>query len=267
MKKARFAAQKGAVSVLVVITMLMLILFGLLTLYSARAYERLGQKAVTWTQEFYELDGLAEAHIQLLDGCLIRAEKRSREYVSAKMYTQPGASLGTMPQAYIYETFLSAGDESAFAQKLFCRLYAFYALEELDALMAENDFFTCTLNSAKYASNGALLNHLDDASKDFEDTDLYLAFGVTEGEEVQYKNLSVGLYVLPAATRVAVTGSAVTGETRESARYRIAIWQEWQNEAPSEGQEFWSGTFDDFTLNPDVEPLDDSLIDDTLPAD
>lgn len=265
----RTRTQRGAVSVLVVITMLMLILFGLLALSSALAHERLGNKAVTWAQEYYELDALAETHIQMLDARLANAELLTRGYMSARGYAYPASELDADVQQSIYNAYGATHNESAFAQRLYARLYAYYALRELEALSAENDFFSISLNNAKYASPGALLNNLGERAVDFEETDLYLAFEVTEGEEVYFKNISVGLYVLPSTTRISVSDAGVTGSMQAAPRYKVTLWQEWQREAQQGGQEFWSGQMDDvpFELDPNIQLPDDFLIDDTLPTD
>lgn len=263
----RQRAQKGAVSVLVVITMLMLIVFGLLALTSALAFERLGKKTVTWTGEYYELDSMASDYVQLIDESLFNAEKAAREYIMSGAYSGtsspydiPQAGQGEIARRF-GTAYSDAGKERAL-EAIFERVYFFYSVRELKKLSNEDGFLTLTLKEPFISED----NFLTVWSRAPEAGDVMAEFLVSEGEGEGFKNISIAVTVAPAKVNLHLSGAAVTGgrEATNLKRYRIVTWYEWQKELTMRDTPFWDGQFD--TL-PDFDLLTDAPfeIDDTLP--
>jgi len=60
MRRNVLSNQKGSASVIVILVMLMLVVFGVLAFVSAGSSLRLAQKNAAMTQEYYKLDAMAE---------------------------------------------------------------------------------------------------------------------------------------------------------------------------------------------------------------
>lgn len=267
-------SQRGAVSVLVVITMLMLIVFGLLALTSALAFERLGRKAVVWAGEYYELDARATARVQLADECLYFAEIAAREYIAAGDYAKPESVLDATSQAQIALMFGSVNDSAGddflnnstvkqeMISRIFSRLYFFNSAIQLERLAETDAVFSVALQ-APFATASDFLTQW---SREPAAGDISIKFIESEGDADGAKNLSITLNVVAPKRAFTLAGdSADSVNTVNLRRYDVLEWREWQMELPMQDTPFWDGSFENL---PDLPPgLEEFEIDDSLPID
>jgi Tfp pilus assembly protein PilX len=75
MVKKALSNQKGASSVLVMLVMLVLVVFGVAALTTALASLRLGQKAADWSDAYYRAEGEAARHWAQIDAAVSRADE------------------------------------------------------------------------------------------------------------------------------------------------------------------------------------------------
>jgi hypothetical protein len=67
MKRHLMSNEKGSSSVLVVLTLLMLVLFGVLGMMSSFSEYKIAQKNAAWTQEYYAFEALANGQLEIMD--------------------------------------------------------------------------------------------------------------------------------------------------------------------------------------------------------
>jgi hypothetical protein len=133
--------DKGSSSVLVILIMLTLVVFGLLALMSTYSGLKLSRKNAEWTKEYYALDARAEAQLAKIDSCLFEAEEASQAYISSKAYEKQESSLMKSDcQKEIHQGWQSAVDgnkENEFIKSLHTKLYYTFAVEKLKAAANE----------------------------------------------------------------------------------------------------------------------------------
>ena len=78
--------NKGASSIMVIIMMVVLLVFGLAILTTSLSNQRLAQRKQNWLSEYYGLEGKAQEEIALFDGILIDAEAKTRSYLESDTY-------------------------------------------------------------------------------------------------------------------------------------------------------------------------------------
>ena len=77
---------RGASSILVIIMMVVLLVFGLAVLTTSLSNVRLSERKRAWLTEYYALEGAAVTEIAQIDGLLLQAEASARAYINTDDY-------------------------------------------------------------------------------------------------------------------------------------------------------------------------------------
>lgn len=81
-----YKETKGASSILVIIMMVVLLVFGLAVLTTSLSNVRLGERKRTWLADYYQLEGASEVELASIDGLLLQAEASARAYMETDNY-------------------------------------------------------------------------------------------------------------------------------------------------------------------------------------
>ena len=82
----QFKKENGASSILVIIMMVVLMVFGLAVLTTSLSNIRLGERKQAWLSEYYELEAVAAKELASIDALLIRAEVVAKNYMLTDDY-------------------------------------------------------------------------------------------------------------------------------------------------------------------------------------
>lgn len=218
---SRLKSEQGASSVLIILMMLVLIVFGLAALTTSLAAKRLGEKSVSWLMEYYSLEAKANETLFDMDGLLTEAEKTAVEYIENKEYISTESSvLPAGIQESINRNFthvLPEQEKEAYLTKVMQAVYYKYAL---DSLIKEYPRFEFNYSS------GYMREILEDEGF----TGVSISYTVSEEESVQPKNLDISLDIVTPLYELEIEGEKVT-VTRLPVRlihYDITEWREWQ---------------------------------------
>lgn len=85
-RKIHYSSDRGASSILVIIMMVVLLVFGLAVLTTSLSNMRLGERKKTWLSEYYTLEGLAAETIASYDRLLLEAEAETINYIASGDY-------------------------------------------------------------------------------------------------------------------------------------------------------------------------------------
>ncbi len=77
---------RGASSILVIVMMVVLLVFGLAVLTTSLSNVRLGERKRAWLTEYYALEGVSESEMSKIDGLLLQAEASARAYIETDDY-------------------------------------------------------------------------------------------------------------------------------------------------------------------------------------
>lgn len=77
---------RGASSILVIIMMVVLLVFGLAVLTTSLSNVRLGERKRAWLTEYYALEGASVTEVANIDGLLLQAEASARAYIETDDY-------------------------------------------------------------------------------------------------------------------------------------------------------------------------------------
>lgn len=75
--------QKGSSSVLVVLTLLMLVIFGVLGMMSSHSEYRLAQKNASWTKDYYQFEAKANRRLLEISPMMVSLKQKSEIYYSS----------------------------------------------------------------------------------------------------------------------------------------------------------------------------------------
>lgn len=84
--KTIFKDTSGASSILVIVMMVVLLVFGLAVLTTSLSNVRLGERKRAWLNDYYVLEGVSESEISKIDGLLLQAETSARAYIETDDY-------------------------------------------------------------------------------------------------------------------------------------------------------------------------------------
>jgi hypothetical protein len=73
MIKKMLSSKKGASSIMVMLMLVVLVVFGIAALTTALSNMRLGQKVVDWNEKYYGAEGTANERYAIIDGAVRRA--------------------------------------------------------------------------------------------------------------------------------------------------------------------------------------------------
>ncbi len=94
--------QRGASSILVIILMVVLLVFGLAVLTTTLSNVRLGESKRAWLQDYYTLEALGEEQIAFYDTLLLEAALEARDRVSHVTTAESDSQFYKMAYTNIY---------------------------------------------------------------------------------------------------------------------------------------------------------------------
>lgn len=212
--------KKGASSVLVILMMVVLTLFGLSALTASLATVRLTEKAGVWTEEFYLLEAQAEAIVAQLDGILYDAETRAVDYMEEKEFLKiNGTVLPDDLQKLVYlnmTEYLPKAARSTYLERVMEAVYLLHAVTYIETRLPDanleylSDIFRHTIEDEAVA--GVLFN-----------------LTVSEDKEGTSKNIDIGIEIEFPGYSIDLSGNEVSGiRFAGGSRYNIVEWREWQ---------------------------------------
>lgn len=107
-------SNKGASSVLVILLLVVLVVFGVAALTTALSNVRLGQKVVDWNDKYYAAEAQANEMYAQIDGVVKPAQLASRVLSSLPLDSIASSvdELGFEVESEIIETIIDFGEES-----------------------------------------------------------------------------------------------------------------------------------------------------------
>jgi hypothetical protein len=212
--------KKGASSVLVILMMVVLTLFGLSALTASLATVRLTEKAGVWTEEFYLLEAQAEEMVSQLDKVLYDAETKAVAYMQKKSFLmESGTVLPDDLQKLVYlnmTEYLPKGAKSSYLERVMEAVYILHAVTDIEIYLPDvkleylNDIFRHIIEDE--ATSGVLLSMI-----------------ASEEREGTVKNIDIGIEIEFPGYLISLSGNDASG-TRFAggSRYNIVEWREWQ---------------------------------------
>ena len=194
--------KKGASSVLVILMMVVLIVFGLAALTTSMAAMRLGDKSNDWTGEYYELEAKAEEFLFEIDGLLVQAELDAISYIEEGLYLNNEKTL--FPdniQETIYNSYSFALPESAGEYYLSRVMEAAFYKSAVDALLDE-------FPRAQFNYSGSYMRQI---LEDEGFTEITFAITISEENSDYPKNLDVELRLITPKYNITISDNKVSG--------------------------------------------------------
>ncbi len=246
-------SREGAASILVIFTLILLIMFGMLTLTTALAGKRLSMKAVNWAREYYLLDSAAEAKLMDIDAILASCEEDALKYIQNREYEKEASAILSAEQHNnLQKLFAGSETTSVIAlEEAFIRVYLIDAYNKLNEYSQNGEADVVLINGSDETDPAGLA----DTGKSLAPNILGYRFNAAEGDEQQDKNLDVALEIINPTIEIEGTGGAINRAEGYVKRYRIISWKEWQQPFDYNPQ-WWDGTIDngdDEQTAPDVE--------------
>lgn len=103
---------KGASSILVIIMMVVLLVFGLAVLTTSLSNVRLGERKRAWLSEYYQLEGASFTEIAAIDTLLLKAEAEARAYIETDDYMDDYMMDGPLVGSQKQEVFALAYNDA-----------------------------------------------------------------------------------------------------------------------------------------------------------
>ena len=206
-EKRRSATSSGAASIIVIFMIMVLFVFGMLSLTTAMANLRLSQKGVAWNQEYYALESEVEQMLFEIDVKLAAAELATREEM---------------------QRFVQASARNNISlDELYERYFYYHACLQLQSL-PQDRIDSADINANRYSNTTIPFDELPQPT-------IYMDFN--QGTE---KHLLIGLQIVLPQSSLAVENGVVTGSrlTPSASRYIILDWREWQDPFDYE-QDIW----------------------------
>ncbi|MGI5877080.1 MAG: hypothetical protein ACOX7W_00580 [Christensenellales bacterium] len=148
------ANEKGSTSVLVILVIIVLATFAGIAVTSSWINRKLAMKNVSWTEQYYEQDRLAEYKTARIDAVLLAAQEKALAYFTDGYFAQGKLPEGIAPST-VPENFLREADGArtgaqrvSAAETLFTRLYWYYAAEGLSRIAAREGLTIAGTNPA-----------------------------------------------------------------------------------------------------------------------
>lgn len=136
------ANEKGSTSVLVILVIIVLATFAGIAVTSSWINRKLAMKNVSWTEQYYEQDRLAEYKTARIDAVLLAAQEKALAYFSGDYFAHGKLPEDIAPSAVPENLLREADSAQTEAQRrsavksLFTRLYWYYAAEGLSRIAA-----------------------------------------------------------------------------------------------------------------------------------
>jgi len=213
--------NKGASSVLIILMMIVLIVFGLAALTTSMAAMRLTDKSADWTGEYYALEKEAGEFLLEMDGILYNAESEAISYIEEALYLNNEQTL--FPdniQDMIYNSYNYTIPESAKAEYLSRVMEAAFYETAVNVLLEEYP-------RARYSYSGGFLRQI---LEDEGLVEVIFSITISEKETEFAKNLDITVRLTAPKYYIELTDSKVLGERADNPikRYKITAWKEWQ---------------------------------------
>lgn len=211
------ANRKGASSVLVILMMVVLVLFGLSALTAGLASLRLTEKSGLWAEEYYLLEGKAETRTAQIDRILHNAETKAVEYMVNREYMNESGTVFTDDiQNFIYLNMTENLPESAKAEYLQRVMKAVYYKNAYQLMEDETEDTTISY------SNNIVRMILEDEGFPGMSFELTVSDGV--------KNIDIYADVIFPGYIIDIKNDDLSGvrSGKFSSRYDIIVWEEWQ---------------------------------------
>ncbi len=190
--------RKGASSLLILITVVILVTLGFFTIVSASVNYAQSIKANKWTRSYYELDSSGEALVAYIDNELFTAEQQAVSYILASEYLHYDTK--TIPSSIHETNKLVYNNNVNNVYAVLNNTYKSLAIERLRTLKSK---FGGTI-VAIYNKDGSVyslyytntLTKLDDPTYKLEIRlniqdilyDIYIADGVVSGKKIDFKS-------------------------------------------------------------------------------
>jgi len=214
-------SERGAASVLVIFMMIILVIFGALSLTAALANYRLGVKVHSWMEGFYELDSRAEILCAEMDKLLLEAEESALAAIAAE------GNINIIMQ-----------DVSINSSSLFAEYYFGEADRKLRQWAASKPEIEIEVRGA-FPDLEVSFTLIEEESA----SEISEIVSLSSGQS-RAKHLTVVLKLNLPAFRLEQTPSGPLYYREDSflKRYTIVQWQQWQEPPDFEDIEFWDGT-------------------------
>jgi hypothetical protein len=214
--------KEGASSVLIILIMVVLVVFGLAALTTSLAAVRLTDKSNEWSGEYYSLEGKAGNLLFEVDSILLKAENSAIDYIKNKEYLGNVPSLFSEPiQEMVYKACNFTLPESAKEEYLSRVMEAAFYKSAIDMLIEKYP-------RAEYIYNSGIIRQI---LEDEGAVNVFFSTTITENDGEFAKNLDVKLKLTAPEYYIKISGGDVSGNRASTpmARYKIVSWKEWQD--------------------------------------
>ena len=212
----------GASSVLVILMMVVLVVFGLAALTTSMAAFRLAEKSDEWTKEYFGLEKQAEEYIFNVDGVLYKAETDAINYLTNENFLNTDSKLFSDEiKTLIYENYNFILPGTAREEYLTRVLDAAFYQSAVNRL--KNEFPDMTINY-----NGSYLRQI---LEDEKFNEILINTTITENSDEFAKNLDITLRLAAPRYNIRIDSSGVSGIRTDIniIRFEVIQWKEWQN--------------------------------------
>lgn len=165
--------NKGAASVLVIVMMLVLVVFGLAMVTTALAQSRLSQSHETWVADYYELEKDAQAMIAEIDRVLYQTEMEVVNYLKvgdilSEDYFGPIANHFEYQDGFLDED--SRTGQNQYLSQIFPEIYMEQLKENLDSFGLEEESISLSIKQRisgfpEIVISGTVSNKVEDYQK------------------------------------------------------------------------------------------------------
>lgn len=216
-----FLRKDGASSVLIILIMVVLVVFGLAALTTSMAATRLGDKSKVWTGEYYSLLEQGETFLFEIDGILQKAESEAVKYIKEGRYLEKDDALFPSEiQNDIFKNCSHAIPVNAQGDYLSGVVQAgFYitAIEEISRIYpnAELDYSA---------------NYIRRIIENEGFTGVTLSITISEKDSELPKNLDIKIRIAAPIYKLTISNRNVSGTRTNfsSKRYEVLDYKEWQ---------------------------------------
>ena len=213
--------KRGASSVLIILMMVVLIVFGLAALTTSLATARLGDKANDWTGEYYVLEGDANEFLFELDGLLYDAETEAIEYIKQEQYAVTTETIFPANiQETIYSNYTYIIPETSAAEYLSRVFEAAYYKSAVDVLIN-------AYPRAQFNYHGGYIRQI---LEDEGFSEILFTMTISEKNSEFAKNLDITVKLTAPSYKISIEDGKLSGTRARTfaGHYEILGWKEWQ---------------------------------------
>lgn len=130
--------NKGSATIVVILMFTITFIFAIATTYASISQNKKSTEVANWNKEYYELDAEATKARYEMKKALLKAEKKTMEYMYNKEYLKVDSTyLPNYAQVKIYNYYNTDVEQKVKIEKILKRLYFFYANAYLEEVINE----------------------------------------------------------------------------------------------------------------------------------